>query len=173
MSEDPMAIWEKMARPYLQWIDIDGHKQVYMNNHAAHELAMAAQDLMVELTKQRDLAIAHDRQPYPTADAYEKVCAALHKKEGELHDAVARAHTYYTEKVRAEKKCTDYKLQIKQLRAELDARGLELQKEDYLLAETRKDLLRACEIIDRVLFDVVDKADLEWARAMIAKLETP
>jgi hypothetical protein len=26
---------------------------------------------------ERDLAVAHDRQPYPTADAYEKVCAAL------------------------------------------------------------------------------------------------
>ena len=27
--------------------------------------------------RERDLAIAHDRQPYPTAEAYEKVCAAL------------------------------------------------------------------------------------------------
>lgn len=29
--------------------------------------------------RDRDLAVAHDRQPYPTADAYEKVCAALEK----------------------------------------------------------------------------------------------
>jgi len=33
---------------------------------------------------ERDLAIAHDRQPYPTADAYERVCAALHKAEAYL-----------------------------------------------------------------------------------------
>lgn len=29
--------------------------------------------------EERDLAIAHDRQPYPTAEAYEKVCAARTK----------------------------------------------------------------------------------------------
>ena len=28
------------------------------------------------LVRERDLALAHDTQPYPTADAYEKVCAA-------------------------------------------------------------------------------------------------
>ncbi|MFD9192957.1 ParB N-terminal domain-containing protein [Streptomyces phaeochromogenes] len=33
-----------------------------------------------ELRRERDLAIAHDRQPYPTAWAYEQACAALHRK---------------------------------------------------------------------------------------------
>ncbi len=33
--------------------------------------------VIAELTRERDLAIAHDRQPYPTAEAYEKVCADL------------------------------------------------------------------------------------------------
>mgnify|MGYP001613083671 CR=1 FL=1 len=33
--------------------------------------------LMQRLAAERDLAVAHDRQPYPTADAYERVCAAL------------------------------------------------------------------------------------------------
>lgn len=32
-----------------------------------------------ELRRERDLAIAHDRQPYPTAWAYEQACTALHK----------------------------------------------------------------------------------------------
>lgn len=32
-----------------------------------------------QLIEERDLAIAHDRQPYPTAQAYEKVCGALRK----------------------------------------------------------------------------------------------
>lgn len=29
------------------------------------------------MTKERNEAVAHDRQPYPTADAYERACAAL------------------------------------------------------------------------------------------------
>ncbi|MER5750663.1 hypothetical protein [Streptomyces sp. NPDC002088] len=33
-----------------------------------------------ELRRERDLAIAHDRQPYPTAWAYEQACKALHRK---------------------------------------------------------------------------------------------
>jgi hypothetical protein len=32
-----------------------------------------------QVREKRDLAIAHDRQPYPTAEAYEKVCAARTK----------------------------------------------------------------------------------------------
>jgi hypothetical protein len=31
------------------------------------------------LTRERDLAVAHDQQPYPTADAYEAACRALEK----------------------------------------------------------------------------------------------
>lgn len=33
-----------------------------------------------ELRRERDLAIAHDRQPYPTAWAYEQACKALNRK---------------------------------------------------------------------------------------------
>lgn len=36
------------------------------------------------LKAERDQAIAHDRQPYPTAEAYEKVCAALEKAKTEI-----------------------------------------------------------------------------------------
>lgn len=39
-----------------------------------------------ELRRERDLAIAHDRQPYPTAWAYEQACKALHRKQ----DAIDR-----------------------------------------------------------------------------------
>jgi hypothetical protein len=35
--------------------------------------------IVPELRRERDLAIAHDRQPYPTAHAYDRACAALHK----------------------------------------------------------------------------------------------
>ena len=34
--------------------------------------------------KARDLALAHDTQPYPTAEAYEIVCEVLHKREAEV-----------------------------------------------------------------------------------------
>lgn len=37
----------------------------------------AAQARLAEAERERDLAIAHDRQPYPTADAYERACSAL------------------------------------------------------------------------------------------------
>ena len=39
---------------------------------------VACQELAA-LRRERDLAIAHDRQPYPTAEAYEKLAAALNK----------------------------------------------------------------------------------------------
>ena len=40
------------------------------------DLAVARARL-AEVERERDLAIAHDRQPYPTAHAYEQVCKAL------------------------------------------------------------------------------------------------
>jgi hypothetical protein len=33
----------------------------------------------LRLAKERDLAIVHDAQPYPTAEAYERVCEVLNK----------------------------------------------------------------------------------------------
>ena len=39
------------------------------------------------LEEELNLAIAHDRQPYPTAEAYEKVCEALNRTKEELKAA--------------------------------------------------------------------------------------
>ena len=36
------------------------------------------------LQEERDLAVAHDSQPYPTAEAYEKVCALLEAAKVEV-----------------------------------------------------------------------------------------
>ncbi|WP_329336155.1 hypothetical protein OG252_13270 [Streptomyces sp. NBC_01352] len=48
---------------------------------AITDAALAAADAeQAELHRERDLAIAHDRQPYPTAWAYEQACKALHRK---------------------------------------------------------------------------------------------
>src|SRR4029450_11119269 len=40
---------------------------------------LAAEAERDRLREERDLAIAHDRQPYPTAEAYEGACRALEK----------------------------------------------------------------------------------------------
>ena len=42
----------------------------------ADERAETAEKALAEALKERDLAVAHDRQPYPTAEAYEAVCNA-------------------------------------------------------------------------------------------------
>lgn len=48
----------------------------------AAEAVMAVADAeQAELRRERDLAIAHDRQPYPTAWAYEQACKTLRRKE--------------------------------------------------------------------------------------------
>ncbi|MFF0139704.1 hypothetical protein ACFYRN_25025 [Streptomyces sp. NPDC005227] len=45
------------------------------------DAAMAVADAeQATLRRDRDLAVAHDRQPYPTAWAYEQACAALRRK---------------------------------------------------------------------------------------------
>jgi hypothetical protein len=52
---------------------------------AALRAENAAQAKQIEtLSRERDLALAHDTQPYPTAEAYELVCAALHQREAEI-----------------------------------------------------------------------------------------
>ncbi len=48
--------------------------------------------LPYQLAEALTLAIAHDRQPYPTAEAYERVCALLSERDAELtHLRVAQA----------------------------------------------------------------------------------
>ena len=51
---------------------------------AAGELLAAKDTKIAELTRERDLAITHDRQPYPTAWAYEQACKALHERDEEI-----------------------------------------------------------------------------------------
>lgn len=52
----------------------------------------AANDLDAELQrtrKEHDLAIAHDRQPYPTAHAYEQACRTIREKQARIDAALA------------------------------------------------------------------------------------
>ena len=46
---------------------------------------------IARLTEDRDLAIVHDRQPYPTADAYERVCVAAHQRREDIWRLVEAA----------------------------------------------------------------------------------
>lgn len=67
-----------------------------VKDHAVHLASVVEQHAngrMAELEAERDQAVAHDRQPYPTAWAYEQACAALekHRKRADKHEAtVAR-----------------------------------------------------------------------------------
>jgi hypothetical protein len=57
----------------------------------AAEAAVAVADAeQADLRRERDLAIAHDRQPYPTAWAYEQVCKARtkHQERADAAEAV-------------------------------------------------------------------------------------
>lgn len=49
---------------------------------------------LAAMTKERDLAVAHDRQPYPTAYAYEKVCEKMHALERDLAAAREEARKW-------------------------------------------------------------------------------
>ncbi|MCJ7483897.1 MAG: hypothetical protein MUO31_13140 [Thermodesulfovibrionales bacterium] len=59
-------------------------EEVCIQAESVNKIYLATQAKLEAAEAERDLAIAHDRQPYPTAQAYEKVCAALHSKEDEL-----------------------------------------------------------------------------------------
>lgn len=58
---------------------------------------LGACDANAELRRcqiERDLAVAHDRQPYPTAQAYEKACAALNRHRVALQTLVDWTRDY-------------------------------------------------------------------------------
>ena len=56
----------------------------------ANDRADAAEARGVELERERDLAVAHDRQDYPTASAYEVVCKARTKWQARAEAAEGR-----------------------------------------------------------------------------------
>lgn len=60
--------------------DADTTEDAYLIEHLVDGVLALADAEHAGLRRERDLAIAHDRQPYPTAWAYEQACAALHRK---------------------------------------------------------------------------------------------
>jgi hypothetical protein len=71
---DRTARWEAAANAAGREVD---------RNALAVYMAVADAE-QTELRRERDLAVAHDRQPYPTAWAYEQACKALHRKEAAI-----------------------------------------------------------------------------------------
>jgi septal ring factor EnvC (AmiA/AmiB activator) len=62
-----------------------------------NHLVDLAHDLVAELAetrRERDLAVAHDRQPYPTQDAYDAACRALEKHRQRANAAEAERDDY-------------------------------------------------------------------------------
>jgi hypothetical protein len=81
---------EKLARSRAANQSITEQHKTAVNGMA--ELASQ----LHQAQRERDLAIAHDRQPYPTADAYERACLAL-----EVHRDRAHRLAATVERVRA------------------------------------------------------------------------
>jgi hypothetical protein len=54
-----------------------------------NELIAELNTRLAEAREERDLAIAHDRQPYPTAWAYEQACKALEVQRARAEQAEA------------------------------------------------------------------------------------
>jgi hypothetical protein len=90
------------------WDDACGptHAARLAEEIAAVNAHAALQQRVAEAERERDLAVAHDRQPYPTAAAYELVCAARDKWQARaetaeqrvagLEEAVRHAHRAFT-----------------------------------------------------------------------------
>ncbi|HEV2929944.1 MAG TPA: hypothetical protein VGW74_14725 [Propionibacteriaceae bacterium] len=86
-ADDEPGFVDRRAWTRQQWLDdaraifnsVHGGAVDLLNGHI-----MALFGELHDVIQQRDLAIAHDRQPYPTAAAYQAVCATLETKRAEL-----------------------------------------------------------------------------------------
>ncbi len=65
--------------------------------------SLKAKDVLIrKLESERDLAIAHDTQPYPTAWAYEQTCKALHAQRERAEKAERECEAQKARAMRAE-----------------------------------------------------------------------
>lgn len=86
-------------------VDSTSGALAYMiREHVAAHVALVVEQhtngRTAELEAERDEAIAHDRQPYPTAWAYERACAALEKHRKRADEAEAELEKYRAEERR-------------------------------------------------------------------------
>jgi len=95
-AEQPEAVKEAKRLLALIASGPFPHAARWELTHAAEQLVRDLLDLLAsqdraleEAQRERDLAIAHDRQPYPTAWAYEQVCKARDKHQARAEQAEA------------------------------------------------------------------------------------
>lgn len=100
---------------------------------------------LADAEREHDLAIAHDRQPYPTTWAYEQVCEALEVAKAKLTDSEKRAKEVDIAALavvaRAERHVELIRTQWRRGAAELKAR-IEEERERANGLELARDLLR-------------------------------
>jgi hypothetical protein len=93
------------------------------------EAEVAAKDERIEeVERERELAIAHDRQPYPTAEAYEKVCTARTKWQDRAEKAEAQRDQAVSDLVELKERLLDVDGPIllllrEEIGASVEARG--------------------------------------------------
>jgi len=70
--------------------DVNSSAHLRRENETLRKQNAALREDLEKARQERDLAIAHDRQPYPTAHAYEKACEALNsakQREAAMREA--------------------------------------------------------------------------------------
>jgi len=88
-------------------------------NEKLSNATMSYMDLRIELEavkKERDLAILHDSQPYPTPWAYEQVCEAKNKYEKELKESKDKVEELYKVIHRLEKELSEANKKLQMVR---------------------------------------------------------
>lgn len=110
-----------------------------------------------ELTKERDLALAHDTQSYPTASAYEQVCKTLESAQATTAEKDKRSLTTIADLTLSELRLESSRklvVELERLQTEGDAIcqdwGIKLDKLESQLCAAKEAGEAAFEYIDRV-----------------------
>ena len=73
-------------QPDGSWMPWDDEVPPHSYPVKAFQLCLHLQEEVDRLIKERDLAVVHDTQPYPTAFAYEATCKALEESKLRISD---------------------------------------------------------------------------------------
>ena len=121
-------------------------------NILAHDAAL--RDKLAQVEQERDYAIAHDRQPYPTSWAYEQVCKALDEHKCQL--AAVEAERDEARDIAAH--------------AEFDHDHYELIKQRLAAAQAERDeAVRVAKALTEPL--PITDADVTWAQDSLTQLD--
>lgn len=102
-----------------------------------------------QLARERDLAVAHDRQPYPTAEAYERVCALLEERKDEA--ARLRAILQSCESVGVELTWHPGRIQATARNARADALGEKYRESEAKREHEQRARVERYELLERLV----------------------